>query len=377
MQLKPVWIRELLNLGPDTVCGVPVCQLTSQGVTSHNIYCEQRYTSLDSTTIAFVRDPYNQPSEMWICDLTTRRIAKVDDLVRNEQGGASSVAGTDGDNLYYMRGGDNGQPILMRLDFKTLEIDEICSLEDCPTPGLSSMSPTETFAIHEMRLSIDTWGLYRIDLANGKWEVFHEQKDMCNSHAQFEPSKGDKILVQLNRGCIVNEEGDWILGSGPNPTLYIIDADGSNQQMLPIGAPHTRKITGHEAWIADTGNIIFDTSDPVVSEIHTLTPGDASPRTIASADNMHHVNASFLDGRCFVTDDFNAGRVMVGSIKTGRMLPLCDTGPLTVVGPQYSHPHGYMTPDNTKVIFNSARTGTAQIYLAEIPPDMIGRLEEA
>lgn len=54
------------------------------------------------------------------------------------------------------------------------------------------------------------WGLYRVDLQRGGWEVFHEHEGICNPHQQFEPARGQDILVQWNRGSPVDEEENVI-----------------------------------------------------------------------------------------------------------------------------------------------------------------------
>lgn len=87
-----------------------------------------------------------------------------------------------------------------------------------------------------------------------------------------------------------------------------------------------------------------------------------------------HISAS-VDGRYFVVDDFANGRVYVGSIATGRLLPLCDTGS-SCGSPQYTHPHPYMTPGNRHVVFNSDRTGLGQVWAAEVPPGFLEALDD-
>ena len=42
---------------------------------------------------------------------------------------------------------------------------------------------------------------------------------------------------------------------------------------------------------------------------------------------------------------------------------------------QYTHLHPYMTGDNRWVVFNSDRTGLAQVYIASIPEGFLESLE--
>jgi Tol biopolymer transport system component len=39
----------------------------------------------------------------------------------------------------------------------------------------------------------------------------------------------------------------------------------------------------------------------------------------------------------------------------------------TVYGPQWTHPHPSWSPDEKQVIYTSDVSGTAQVYVAEIP----------
>jgi hypothetical protein len=106
--------------------------------------------------------------------------------------------------------------------------------------------------------------------------------------------------------------------------------------------------------------------------VYSIGIGDAQARVVASDILYNHLAASD-DGRFFIADDHTTGRLYVGSIATGRTLPLCDTH--TRHGAcQYSHAHAYMTPDNRHVIFNSIATGSAQVYAARIPNDFLDRV---
>jgi hypothetical protein len=57
------------------------------------------------------------------------------------------------------------------------------------------------------------------------------------------------------------------------------------------------------------------------------------------------------------------------------VLPLCDSG-ASGGSPQYTHTHPYITPGNTHVIYNSDRTGIAQVYAATIPETLLAELKK-
>ena len=86
-----------------------------------------------------------------------------------------------------------------------------------------------------------------------------------------------------------------------------------------------------------------------------------------------HISAS-PDGKFFVVDSMGPGRLFLGCLSTRRILPFCDTG-TSNGSPQYTHTHPYITPGNHRVVFNSDRTGIAQVYCARIPGAVLEELE--
>ena len=60
------WVPEAIRFGVDRESGAEIEQLTSEPVTSTNIYCEQRFTSADGKRIAIERKPFGRPAEMAI-----------------------------------------------------------------------------------------------------------------------------------------------------------------------------------------------------------------------------------------------------------------------------------------------------------------------
>jgi len=373
VKLKLRWMPEMIGRGVDRNVGARMRQLTSAAIISHNIYCEERYGTTDGARIAILRSPLGSPQEeLWVCDLRTWEVACL----------SKSIIGCPTSNLYrdtlfYIRPVGSSGRVLVRVDLKTLDEDEIFDLSKCPDSRwpVCTISPDERYFVCNMRVAGNIWGLYRVDLQQGIWEVFHEHVDICNPHPQFEPSKGNDILVQLNRGSVIDDEGNIIrLVGEEEATLYLIDRNGGNLRPLPVGKPYTWGVTGHECWIADTGKIILTISDPLRGAVHIVTPGDAVSRCLWRGLGFAHISAS-SDGRYFVCDDFSNGRIYVGSIHSGRLLPLCDSG-ATVSLPQYTHPHPYMTPDNRYVIFNSDSTGLGQVWAAEIPKGFLEALDD-
>jgi len=366
------WIRERIGRGTDPLSGATVWQLTSAAVISHGIYGEQLYCSADGTRIAFLRcystDYAGGPMELWVADLSNDSVTRL---------GAAAfflVAGNGAqDAIYYIRRDERDRFAIVRVTLKTLEQTEVFAFGKCPVPvdrGLLAVSPDGRYCMTVRRLGERRYGIERIDLKSGTWALIHEKDDIFNAHLQFSPAGGD-LMVQHNRGGLLDEARNVVLGVGPEgATLYVIDQDGKNERAMPIGTPHTRPVTGHECWIGKTGRVLLTTQG---GKIITAAPGDAEATFIADGHSFMHISAS-PDGRFFVVDDISTGRLYLGCLATKRVLPFCDTG-ASGGSPQYTHTHPYIAPGNARVIFNSDRTGICQVYAARIPKDLLEKLE--
>jgi len=370
MKLKLHWYPEVVRRGADPNVGAQLYQLTSAALISHDIYCEERYTSADGAMVAFLRNALGRGpgEELWVCNLRTGEVAAVNSAISG-----FPTSNLFNDALYFTGEGKASDQVLMRFDMKTLELDEVFDMRQCPGTRwpVGSISPDERYYIRNYRVGEQVWGLFRVDLQRGTWETFHEHEDTCNPHPQFEPGKGEDILVQLNCGCRIDAEENIIeLVGEEGAKLYVIDRDGGNLRMLPVGNPHTTGVTGHECWVGNTGKVILTTGG---GEIHLATPGAEKSQLLWKGLPFMHISAS-VDGNYFLADDISNGRLYIGSIATGRLLPICDSG-ATCTSAQHSHPHAYMTPDNRFVIFNSDRTGLCQLWGAEIPAGFLEALD--
>lgn len=369
--IKPLWHTETISREQDSHVGAKLTQLTSASLISHNIYCEERYCSADGNRIAFLRSPLGRnPEELWVADIRTGEVTPVSDSI-----GGYPTSSLYSDNLYFSRLRHDGGKVLMRVNLHSLEVEEVFDLSKCPSWrwSVSSVSPDDRWFVSNYRVHDEVFALYRIDLERGTWEVFHERRDISNPHLQFEPSKGQDLMVQLNHGSRYDEEGNVIEMCGEQgASLYVIDRDGNNLRDLPVGQPHTPRITGHQCWIGDTGKIALTVSE---NQIHIVTPGESKSRCLwKGLMYFGHISTS-SDGKYYLTDNFGeSNKLYVGSFHTGRMIAVFDSG-ASCGDPQYTHPHAYLTPDNSRIIFNSDRTGITQVWSAELPAELWSALD--
>jgi len=375
------WIHESIFDGVDCHFEMRTWQLTSSSFNSSNIYCEERMTSVDGKTIAIMRSLSPVPGsvkQLWVCDLRTRKIALISDRVTS--GITSNIFS---DDLYYIEKVSPAQNVLMKFDMATLTTQMVFDFEDHPITGGCSISNDGRYYVSgPIHIKGSIFGLSCLDLEKGTSEIFHEQADICNPHLQFEPKNSDYLLVQQNRGCEFDSNGNVIRLVGDlGATVYALDFKSGKRISLPVGKPNTSPLTGHECWISNSTDILITTTDvftghnkPLGGNIYKVSLSKEEVCPLARGLAFNHLSSS-TDGRFFVADDFRSGHVFVGNINTGKHYAVCD--PQTKIGrPQYAHPHPYMTADNKYIIYNSVKSGLAQVYAAEIPDGLLETLED-
>lgn len=367
--LKLQWVNESTDLGPDPLMRAPIRRLTNSPLISWGVYCEQVYASTDGRRVAFMRRDTAAPPrlEMWVADIVSGEIARV--------GPAAQVliASTPlMDQVYYVRPEGADGRVLVRLDLRALTADDVFAFGDCPVPGTPAVSTDERWFVSNKRLHDSVFGLYRVDLRASRWEFFHEEKDICNTHAQFEPSEGRDLLIQQNRGVALSPDGRALKLSGEQgPALYVIDIDGKNQRFLPLGIPHTGPVDGHQCWIGRTKKVLAAIS---YVGAHVVESSLREAKPIMPGFPFVHVCAS-ADGR-FMAGDLGGWRgVCLGSLETGRVVHLCEC-PCSRSGGHETWEEPYIVPGNRHVVFNSERTGHAELYAATVPDHVMAYLTE-
>ncbi|RLG94150.1 hypothetical protein DRO37_06435 [Candidatus Bathyarchaeota archaeon] len=379
------WVTEAIIHENFDLSGSQIIQITSAPIISNNIYCEQSYCTPDGERFAFIRVSYSSGipiTSLWVCDIHSRQIAMVEPKIE------PSVANCKYTGIIYYIVSRNGRRDLVRLSLEDFEREVVFDMSDVPLKRIQSISPDQRYAVGTY-IPLDTIKdghatpqIIRLDFKTGEWRVIHEKTDIINTHLQYEPSRGEDILVQHNRGALLDRYGNIIrLVGDEGATLYVIDNNGGNYRQLPVGKPYTNPVTGHECWIGDTGEVLLT----IVSSwkeamrhgnVLAVKPGDKKARVVYKGYRISHISAS-RDGRFFVGDvpSVKGKPIIIGSIKTGRGMILCYSGSEGGTS-QYNHPHPYLTGDNGWVIFNSDATGVPQIYIASVPEELLESLED-
>lgn len=385
--IVPQWVAEAIPWDIDASSGAVIEQLTSEPVTSTNIYPEQRFASADGTRIAIERRPFGRPCEIWVCDMRSLKLCKACE--------GQAIGGNAKRNKVYVVETTGTGAKLLALDLVQLSLTPLANLGQDP-PHNGAVSPDERWFVGgPYPVENHVYELRRVDFETGEISSLCRITDMLNPHVQFNPADERQLMIQINRGGRRNPDGigNKRVGSA-GVTLSLVDVMTGEVRSLPVGRPHTLGPSGHECWVGDTGSLLFTGGryqvsvsshvtlrEPTEQEramppaaIYRLTPGDEAARVVACDYLYNHIAASD-DGRFFVADDHATGRIFIGSITTGKSLGLCDSR--TRQGAcQHSHIHAYLTPDNRYVIYNSVVTGVAQVYAACIPDGFLQQVLE-
>ena len=366
--------------------GVVLHQVTDEEADKCNIYCEYPWCPPDSHCFVYVRHaPERAPnsSEFIACEFGTWEKR----LVGYSSGGQTMA--NDG-KFYFKRVNEAGRQEFVRYDLEANAAQVIDLPEGVPRSSSFAISRGERYLAFSKSLSFDPqlFGVGIADLQTGECDIIHEDPWVCNSHLQFEPAAGRQLMVQHNRGCVFTPEGKMELLCGKEGcTLFLLDVPDGKVTRLQVGPPHTASLSGHETWLGDTGELIatlnyVEDYDYGKGRVIGVRPGEPH-REICTPWELNHIGIE-PSGRIFAGDAYLPDEIIIGSPCTDRAAVVCPsratynrarrrTGREGLV--YDSHPHAYVSPDRKWVIFNSDQSGIQQIYVAEIPAEMIAELE--
>ena len=370
---------ESSDLGPLGGAGANVRMCTSAPAITHNIYCEQPYCSADGNRFVMMRrqtpDPYTL-HDLLLYEIDTYRVS----LLERDMYGVATAAWS---GVLFVSIGRGRDARMVRIDLNTLEREELFRWGDIPGETIYTVTADQRHGVGGVVLGPAEFGIVRVDMQTGAWEIIYRSPDICNPHLQYRLGTGDRILVQENRGGLFDENGEMVrlfdpaLGAG----LMTIDPRGGDRREFPVGPPHTPTTTGHEVWIGHTDHALV-----TVGKLHSdgkrrgtlleVSHDWPTARVVSEAsERWNHISVSRC-GRYFITDcyDHVTTPIIIGSIASGKWRVLCEPR-TTGGGGQYSHLHPYMTSDNRWVVFNSDRTGVPQVYIAEVPADLLKELD--
>jgi hypothetical protein len=274
-------------------------------------------------------------------------------------------------HIYFVRAGS-----IWRIDRRTLAEEQVVNFENGQLGECSLSADGEwlTAAIKQGTQAGIVTG--RID--GGDWKLIPFERTVI--HPQFHPL-----------------EPEWLIFAGdPAPRMFRVRREGSGMECLHQHG--NDEFIVHETFLGRTGDIVFtiwprvlcrmDWSTREIREIAAFNAWHIASNAAGTqvlCDTNHPDRGIFLidvakgaqrhvcmadasnggsqwrESRYALAEDFARAR---SGAKTG--LSWMEAATDTVYGPQWTHPHPSFSYDEKRIAFASDRTGTTQVYVAEI-----------
>ncbi|HTX35375.1 MAG TPA: hypothetical protein VME43_10140 [Bryobacteraceae bacterium] len=194
-------------------------------------------------------------------------------------------------------------------------------------------------------------------------------------------------------------EPEWIEFAGdPAPRMHRVRREGAHPPEC-LYEHGNEEFLVHETFLGDTGDLVFTVWPRALCRMDWTT---REIRTIARY-NAWHISPDRRGRRILCDTNHPDEGLQIIDATTGARRPLClsessnqgsqwrhsryalaedfaaarntlswmENAADTVYGPQWTHPHPSWSTDETMVAFASDRTGTAQVYVVEIPPHVL------
>jgi len=279
-----------------------------------------------------------------------------------------------GEEICFVRSG-----AILRLNRRSLEVNELVRKDEA--------------SIGECSISADGSWLTAAAKIDGQNGILCGRWDGSDWH--FIPYPRTVIHPQFHP-----IEQEWIEFSGdPAPRMHRIRRDGSGLECLH--EHDNDEFVVHETFLGQTGDIVYtvwpfslrrlnwqtkqitticdfncwhiapnrngtkilcDTNHPDLG-LH-IVDVSTGKRTQICGSNASNGGSQWKTSRYALKEDFEAAS---SAAKSSGTLSWMEAGTDTVYGPQWTHPHPSWSRDERRVAFASDRSGTTQVYVAEIP----------
>ena len=243
--------------------------------------------------------------------------------------------------------------------------------------------------LREAGMVADAMGTTALSFDDRFWALRFSSGGRANL-AIMDVASGDCQVI-LQRDTIAHlmfcpDDSDLLYYAGPlKDRVWIINRDGTGNRRLYQRAPG-EWIT-HESWIPGRRELAFVDWN---KGIRAINVDSGSERRVTSFNAWHAI--CNCDGTMMVADtNFpDIGLQLFNPLDgIGEPITLCypaassagahwngpfpyEDGPIKVYAPQHTHPHPTFSPDKRSIVYTSDISGHAQVYEAEIPPNLLG-----
>lgn len=357
---KKDWLLKPLETDPES--GAELYQLTNDERPTDDIYGEQPYASREGNRIAVEHASSDKLSGgISILDLTDGSLFPV---VTNKPRFPAFHAW--GEYLYYQEMVDD-KLMLKRCHYARLVKEDVVEL---PTTegrlSYGTVSPDHRYYAVSAHPESGGSKVIVLDLKTGERRTLVQKPEYYFKHEQFSMDGKNRVLIQANKMPDVKQVH-----------LGALEVDHEGIQWFPADRPHTPRPTGHESWVGPADRILFSTASDKDGRGNVWMAGlkDSSPTLVSQTPvRFCHVSVS-RDGRFWIGDAMSAADVPIhiGSVKNGKHRRLVFSR-TKHDRKQSSHTHPYLTANNRWLIFNSTRSGRAQVYGARLKEGFLDSL---
>jgi len=409
-------ITDLFN-DPASPAGMTVRQVTDDPESAFLVYPDKPCFLVDGHRLVI-----HTSTGLAICDLENGGALRP--VLEDEEKRGVRVT-FDGRYCFYKNPVEEGDTSLTihRLDFETMQADEVFhaegSLPGTHSPvskfGLATISSdnnriASTVFMGDGTAETAAYGIVSLDLARGEWSHVAQAPDFVNTHLQYcrstDPVASRDLLLQHNHGAQLDVNGKTERGLGPpsdgGVDLHIVADDGSNWRDLPFGRDGVESCIGHQVWRGNSDSVATVTLQNLDTSYgwaegsrQEVVAGWSAP---ADKNQPHRgrlnpgtrrllLSEGFTDPRfchlcCddsglnWVFDTFpvfdgqRAGMLLYAGSAPDENSPakiqyLLNTGITFKFGSQY-HAHPILSPDGSKILFNSNISGKPQVYMVDV-----------
>jgi len=338
----------------DSKTGATIFQMTDHPSINHNLYFVNPSCTPDGKTIIFASDRENNAPNLYKANEESGEITQITDI--DNFNSFSATPAKDNKRVFFSAGEQ-----VRSVDLETFEEEVLATFPgarvgNCNLSGDGSMIVTAVRGEGEACITaVKTDG-------TGYISVYSPPRNV--GHIQFCPADNNLILYS----------------SDITQRMWLVQLDGSNDRALYLHG-QDQWIT-HESWLGTSDEVIFTHWPYALKGIGK----DSDTARIVSPFNAWHASPR-ADGSLIVCDTVHPdiGLQLIDP-KTGEHWALCypessnggtqwtevtpamdDKVTGETYGPQWSHPHPSFSPDGTKVIYTSDKTGHPQVYIAFIP----------
>ncbi len=343
----------------DPKSGRCVRQITSYSAIHHHPFFFVPAYDRDARRLVFVSHRTGLP-QIFFEDRTTRELVQVTD--RTDLAEWSIYPSPDGRCVYYTAGA-----AAWRVD-----------LDDFSETQLADFGAVEMREKGMVGAAMGTTALS----ADGRWWAIPVKAGKVSRFVVIDTQTGSSQVI-LERDTIGHpqfcpDDNNLILYAGPlTDRVWTIRRDGSGNRRIYERENRMQWVT-HEVWLPGRKAVAFvdwprglrliDMHTGQVSWLHRFPAWHAAPDATGTRfacdtnfpDTGLHVLP--LDGS---PDYLCASEATSEGAHWAGPFPYND-GPVAVEARQHTHPHPRFSPDGTRVVFTSDRTGYAQIYEVEL-----------